>query len=333
MNSESNEDQPITDEGTPADRSQIPGIGNDDVETDAPRYTAIFDAIQNGDAAKAESLIDINETLLNAADHNQSTPLTRAFAHGHVDLALSLIKRGANPFAMNHSDKWGMRYIVEKDGLNDEQRLPFIDAIALVRGTEPRPGPGIASVFYAVWERDAKAVAAIVANEPNQTSVYHAAPDGQDGFYNGLPYCGLTPLHYAVIAGDEATVKVLLEAGAEVDAVAYAHKSASRHTPMYFVPEGCEAIAELLIKHGANPKHSTLYLTEGSKSMRTVVVAHGAGETPLLRALITKDFDRAAEIIREDKSVIDDRLPNAKYNTPAAHGCEGRQHDNCRTAA
>ena len=85
---------------------------------------------------------------------------------------------------------------------------------------------------------------------------------------------------------------------------------------MYFVPQGCEAIAELLIKHGANVKHTMQYLTEGSASMRKVVVAHGAGETPLLRALIMKNFERAAEIVQADPSVVNDRLPNARYSTP-----------------
>ena len=293
-------------------------------------YEEVFEAVRTGDHAKVTSLIDADESLLNVHDHNQSTPLTRAFAYGHLDIALALIKRGANPFAMNHSDKWGMRYIIEKGGLSDSQRQQFVEAVISCNGrgnessshsrqSEQSGTRGLVhyeEIFHAVWQRDAERVAASISNDPKRASIRLANPDGPNCFYNGQPYCGLTPLHDAVIAGDEPTVKVLLKAGAEVDAVPHAHKPTSRHTPMYFVPQGCEAIAELLIEHGANPKHTMQYLTEGSESMRKVVVAHGAGETPLLRALIMKDFERAAEIIQTDASVINDRLPNARYSTP-----------------
>ena len=272
-------------------------------------YVEIFEAVKNGDLEKVDALLNADGRLLNVSDHNVSTPLTRAFAYEHFDVALMLLQRGANPFSMNHSDKWGMRYIVEKGGLSDKLRTVFVDAA--VSGQSSLPG-----IFDAVWHRDSERVASICQSNPEQVSVRLADLDGPKGFYNDQPYCGLTPLHYAVIAGDEATATVLLENGAEVDAVPHRHMPNSRHTPLYFVPQDSGTLAERLIKHGANPKHSTSYLTEGSASMREVVVAHGAGETPLLRALITKEFDRAAEIVREDNSVIHDRLPGARYDTP-----------------
>lgn len=269
----------------------------------------IFQAVRDGDVAQVMSMIDANDKAIHVADSNQSTPLTVAFAFKRIRLAEALIERGANLFAMNHSDKWGMRSIVEKDGLAESDRQRLIELAVAAR-------PDVAPIFHSVWRGDHERVQAILRNDATQASVRIADPNGGSGFYNALPYCGLTPLHYAVMAGDAGMMRILLEAGAEIDAVPHAHEPDSRHTPMYFVPEGAEEIAQLLIDWGADPCHSNLYLTEGAQAMRQVVVAHGAGETPLLRALIMDDYDQAMSIIRTNSRVINDRLRNARIDTP-----------------
>ena len=183
-----------------------------------PLYERIFHLVASGDLDQVVKTIDTNEATLNVTDSNQSTPLTRAFAYGHLDIALMLIERGANLFAMNHSDKWGMRYIMEKDGISNEDRRRFVGA-AITRL------PDVPRVFHAVWQQDSDLAKEVLRHEPAKMSVRLADPDGPNGFYNTQPYCGLTPLHYAVIAGDEQTVSVLLQAGAEVDAVPHAHRA------------------------------------------------------------------------------------------------------------
>lgn len=272
-------------------------------------YNDVFLAVQAGDGNQVMSMIDADESLLDITDANQRTPLTVAFAYKQLRIAKQLIDRGANVFAMNHSDRWGMRCIVEHGGLPAVEREQLVETAVAARVWDDE-------LFHAVWRRDHDRVSLILANDPSQASIRLAVPNGANGFYNSLPYCGLTPLHYAVIAADAAMVGLLLEAGAEVDAVPHAHASDSRHTPMYLVPEGCGEIAELLVHHGANVKRSDLYLTEGSDTMRQVVVAHGAGGTPLMAALTVGDFDRAAKLIRNDSSVIHDRLPDARIDTP-----------------
>ena len=278
-------------------------------QTPQRSFKEIFQAVKEGDTDRVVAMIEADSFLLNIADHNQSTPLTRAFAYQHLDLAHLLIQRGANVFAMNHSDKWPMRTIVEKSGLSAEDRARILEAAIASGACE-------IEVFQAVWRGDHQRVRAIVANDPTQAVIRHADPDGANGFYNGLPYCGLTPLHYAVIAGDAKMVQLLLKAGAEVDAIPHAHEQDSRHTPMYQVPEGCGDIAQLLVDHGADVNRSTLLLSEGSKAMREVIIAAGAGGSPLMRALVLRQFDEAAKIIRDDPTVINDRLPNASIDTP-----------------
>ena len=272
-------------------------------------YQIAFQAAKEGDSDRLLRMIEQDESVLNIADNNQSTPLTVAFAYWQLDLAHLLIERGANVFAMNHSDKWGMRYIVQYEGLTKIEREQLIEAAISARVWE-------GEVFHAVWRQDYQQMTDILNRDASQLSCRLAEPNGRSGFYNALPYCGLSPLHYAVIGGDKHMVQLLLEAGAEVDAVPHGHPSDSRHTPMYFVPDGCGDIAQLLVDHGANVKHSALYLSEGSAAMQRVVVANGAAGSILLGALSSGDLDKAIEIIRNDPSTIHDRLPDASINTP-----------------
>jgi ankyrin repeat protein len=272
-------------------------------------YQEIYEAVKANDVKKVLSLIDADPNFLDITDSNQRTPLTVAFAYQRFEIARKLIERGANLFAMNHSLKWGMLYIVERDGLSDTLRHELLEAAIAAGVWEDE-------LFHHVWRRDIQNVESILESDPSRVSVRLADVDGTTGFYNALPYCGLTPLHYAVIACDEAMVRCLLQSGAEVDAIPHGRESDSRYTPMYFVPDGGEGVAEILIEYGADPNHTTLYLSGGSKSMQKVVVANGAGGTPLFAALTVGDFEEASKLIRDNPNVINDRLPDSRVNTP-----------------
>ena len=284
--------------------------GSEPTSNDNPvTYKEAFQAAKEGNSDKLLTMIAADENVLNIADSNQSTPLTVAFAYGKLELARLLIERGANLFAMNHSSKWGMRYIVQYEGLAPDQREKLTEA-AIAAGASD------IEIFHAVWRRDQKRAAEILKLDPPQVSRRLADPDGGSGYYNGLPYCGLSPLHYAVIAGDKSMVQLLLEAGAEVDAVPHGRPADSRYTPMYCTPEGCGDVAQLLVDHGANVKHTSLYLTGGSKAMQQVVVANGAIESALIGALTSGDLEKAIQIAQTDPSVIHERLPDARVDTP-----------------
>ena len=279
------------------------------METSPVDYKEIFEAVRQGDMTKVAGMIEADRSLLNVADSNQSTPLTVAFAYEQLAIANYLIDRGANVFAMNHSDRWPMRAIVENVGLPAKDREQLTEAAI-------QAGAWDSELFHAVWRRDHERVNEVLSGDGGQVSLRLADPNGGNGFYNGLPYCGLTALHYAVIAGDLPTVRALLDTGAAVDALPHGHDPDSRHTPLYYVPEGSEDIAHLLVDHGANVKHSAAYLSEGSKTMQRVVVAHGAAGSPLMGALAIGDFDNAVQIATNNPSVIHDRLPGSSIDTP-----------------
>lgn len=275
-----------------------------------PQFHEMFQAARDGDAARVFELINADETLLNITDSNVNTPLLVAFEEKHLELAERLIERGANVFAMNHSDHWPMQLIVrKKKPLKAADRKRFVE-------TAIAAGAWDAEIFHAVWRRDHRAAEEILSSDPDQASVRLADPKGNKGFYNALPYCGLTPLHYAVLTGDKRMARLLLEAGAEVDAVPHGYEPDSYHTPMMMVPGGGGEIAELLIEYGANPRHSTTYLEHGGRAMRQVVIAHGAAGTPLMTALYLRDFEKAIQIASSDPSVIHDRLPGSSSGTP-----------------
>ena len=284
-----------------------------------PRFHEIFQAARDGDTDRVLRMIDEDKTLLDVTDSNVCSPLLVAFEEKNFDLAERLIELGANVFVMDHSDHWPMQLITRrKKGLKAADRKRFVE-------TAIAAGVWDAEIFHAVWRRDHRQAAEVLKKDPGQVSVRLADPDGGKGFYNDLPYCGLTPLHYAVLAGDKRMVRLLLEAGAEVDAVPHGYESDSSHTPLMLTPPGCRDIAQMLIDHGANVRHSSSYLSSGSKALREVAVANGAAGTPLLTALYLKQWDKAVEIARDDPSVIHDRMPGAYTDTPlhmaAKAGC------------
>lgn len=282
-----------------------------------PRPSDLLEAARTG---RTEILLWVaaDESLLHVADSNVNTPLLAALESGHLDLAEQLIALGANPFAMNHSDNWPMRTITRRNGLRADARKRLVEAVIATRDWE-------AEIFPAVWLRDRRKAAEVLRRAPEQAVAPLADPQGESGFYNTLPYCGLTPLHYAALAGDIRMARLLLDAGAEPDALPHAHEPDSPHTPLLLVPNGCKPLAQLLVDRGANVRHTAWYLNYASRAVREVAVAGGAAGTPFMAALCTKQFAQALEMARSDPSVIHDRMPGAWVDTPlhlaAQQGC------------
>lgn len=279
------------------------------MSADQRYYHEMFHAVRDNDSERVAWLLQQAETLLEIADANQTTPLLAAFEENFLGLAEQLIKLGANLFAMDYADHWGMKLITRRNGLKAADRKRFVE-------TAIESGVWDSEIFHAVWRRDHQVAKAILKADPTQASIRLADPDGGAGFYNALPYCGLSPLHYAVIAGDIRMARLLLEAGAEPDAIPHGLEPDSPHTPMMMVPNGCQNIAQLLIDHGADAQHSTGYLSSGSKAMREVVLASGGVESKLIAAIYQKKFDEAIAILRSDPTAIHDRMPNAYTDTP-----------------
>ncbi len=260
------------------------------------------------DPETAARMIERDRGLLDLCNAAMSTPTLVALRRKNLDLAAQLIAWGANLFVVNQCDQWSMRRIVQRGHLKRQQRERLVEAaISAGAGRE---------IFHAVWRRDHKQMTELVSRDRSLVNLRLAPPEAGDVYFGAAPYCGMSPLHYAVFAGDKAMVRGLLEAGAEVDAVPHGQATDSRYTPFYFVPSRCAGIAELLVEAGADVKHSAFYLSSSSKAVREVAIAHGAAGTPLLTALALGKFEQAVELIKENPEVIHDRLEEAYADTP-----------------
>ncbi|KAK6501370.1 hypothetical protein TWF481_009212 [Arthrobotrys musiformis] len=108
-----------------------------------------------------------------------------------------------------------------------------------------------------------------------------------------------SPLHWAVFAGHEAVVALLLENGASIDI-----KSASGRTPLsYAASRGHEAVVDILLKNGPNVK------SKDAEGRTPLFYAAKAG----YEAILNKLLERGAQVGIQDKL----------KRTPLSYAAEG----------
>lgn len=142
-----------------------------------------------------------------------------------------------------------------------------------VQEAPPTPvDPKLATLISAVRSRDIKSAAKLIA----------AAP----ALVNARDATGATPLHHAAGFGDVATIRLLLERGADVNA-----GNRRKSTPLFWALRD-EAKVRLLLEHGANVSAKTI---DG----RTPVyqAASMPNALPVLRLLLDKGADPNARTI------------------------------------
>jgi ankyrin repeat protein len=89
---------------------------------------------------------------------------------------------------------------------------------------------------------------------------------------------GWTPLHYAAASGDDDITRLLLQRGAQIDAVS--PPASGAYTPLMMAArEGHDGTALLLIDRGANPR-----LTN-NEGLTAVQLAERAGKTHVASAI------------------------------------------------
>jgi uncharacterized protein len=180
----------------------------------------LTDAIQKGDAALVSELIDSDPALLQSPD--SPTPILTAIYHGKNDIARLLVERGA-PVSFAEACALGDIERVEQQLATDPDTLHVLSS-------DGYPPLGLAIFFHhpdvarLLIERGAN------VNTP--------AANAQR----------VAPVHAAAAACDHATMRLLLDGGADPNA----HQQLD-YTPMHSAASrGDVEMAKLLLQHGAD---------------------------------------------------------------------------------
>ena len=185
----------------------------------------LIDAIQKGDAARVTELLDTDPALLQSHD-SPVTPIFTAIYHGKNDIARLLVERGA-PVSFAEACALGDLERVERQLATDPDVLH-------VFSPDGYPPLGLAIFFHH------PEVARLLIERGADVSA--PATNAQK----------VAPVHAAAAACDRATMRLLLEGGAEPNA-----RQQLDYTPMHGVAaRGDIEMAKLLLQHGAerNPK-------------------------------------------------------------------------------
>ena len=199
----------------------------------------LFDAVRKGDGGRVKALLDEDPSLVNARSGNAS-PILLGLYHGHPELAQAFLQHGAK------------LSFHEACALGDASAMQLLDkspALLNAFSDDGYPPVGLA-IFFRHPELARKLIergADVNATAKNPQRV--------------------APVHAAATVGDYATMRLLLERGANPNAkqqegFAAIHSSASH---------GDVEMAKLLMEFGADP-HAR---TEDGKSAADVAEKYG----------------------------------------------------------
>jgi ankyrin repeat protein len=233
---------------------------------------------------------------VNTAGEYGETPLTLALANGDVALARQLLKAGADPKVTRWNGETTLM-IAAGAGSVEEVKL-LIAAGVDVNGAEPRRGQN--ALMWAAAEGHPDAVDALI----------QAGAKVDAATRNGF-----TPLAFAVMKNDPASVRRLIQSGADPNAAlperaATDRTAADPASPDEASPEApssaktaprmltiagsykSAAAAIALLDGGANPNIA------GQSGLTPLHVAAEAGQVDLVRKLLSKGADPNARTSR-----------------------------------
>lgn len=285
--------------------------------------TPLILACQSGNAELVRELLeggaDVNETL----DHGEM-PLMMAARTGSVPVMQLLLAHGAKidarerlrgttalMWAAANSNVDAVQLLIRKgadiearSGTTAPGRKPYLAETARSRISQFALGYGLAGVI--VEQKSAKSQKEVHREIDAARAVLARYPLPRQPLPSTKPWGGLTPLIFAVRQGDMATVKALVEAGANVN-----ETSEYDWTPLLVATQNkYYEIGKYLLDHGANPNiengggWNPLYIATKNRNIESgdypvrkpdmdhldfieLLLAHGAN--PNLRMLSSTD--------------------------------------------
>ncbi|MCI4407481.1 MAG: ankyrin repeat domain-containing protein [Thermofilum sp.] len=222
----------------------------------------LFEALKKGDTSKAEKLL-ANLRVPNARDRNGVSLLHWATFIGHAGIARSLIEKGADVNIKDRRGKTPLHYSA-KIGDTIIAKL-FLEKGADINARDERnctPLHYAANVEVArlLIEKgaDINAKSELYDDALSLHKIFHELIIDKEGRvvlgewscedYLYVEYLPLTPLHFAIIKGDVATVKLLIEKGSGVSS-----KTSGGITPLHLAAvSGNADVAKLLLESGAD---------------------------------------------------------------------------------
>jgi ankyrin repeat protein len=225
-----------------------------DVDGSADGWTPLLCAAANGRVGAAGALLEAGADP-DLAVGGRAAPIAIAAGAGDVALVELLLEAGADP----DNDFGGTTPLVEAA----EADLPEMVEQLVAGGAEPDVAAdrGMTPLLSAAGNPDATEALLAAGADPNEV----AAVDGQSvllgwglwrlplssGAHEPLSHGrgDLTALHTAVLAEDDESVRLLLAAGADPNAVAY-----DAFTPLHFAAvDGPQVVMDALLAAGADP--------------------------------------------------------------------------------
>jgi len=302
-------DLPLVDAARNADPDAVRALlqkGANVNTAEADGTTALHWASHRDDVASADLLIRAGAKV-NAANDLGATPLWTASLNGSAAMVRRLLEAGANPNAALLLGETPVM-VASRSGNPDvvEQLL------AKGANVNARAARGQTALMWAVAQRHPDVVKVLLAHGADVharsevwSQVMAVPPHGLPQYNRSIPHGGDTALMFAARAGDLASAKHLVAAGANVrdaDAWGVAATVLAAHS-------GSDELVEFLLDHGGDANaaaagFSALHVAIMRRDERMVraLLAHGADPNARLRTWTptrrsSKDFHFAPELV------------------------------------
>ena len=280
---------PLIDAAKNTDRDAIRRLVQEKVDVNAAEpdgTTALHWASYRDDGESAALLIRAGANV-NAANDLGATPLWTASLNGSAAMVRTLLQAGANPNAA---------LLLGETPLMVASRSGNADVVEqlLARGANvnARAARGQTALMWAVAQKHPDVVKVLLAHRADVqarseswSQMEAVSPHGAPEYNRTIPYGNNTPLMFAARAGDLASARLLVAAGANVndqDAWGISVVTLAAHS-------GFLDVVEFLLDKGADPNKSGA----GFTALHEAIMRR---EEPLVRTLLAHGADPHARL-------------------------------------